>query len=367
MNSLAFFSGGTALAGLAREFALRREKPVWLITTFDSGGSTQALRRVFDMPAVGDIRNRLLASVNPDRVSAAIVAFLRSRVPRQLAGDQAKAALFALVACDDWRACPEAAQVGADLARFFAAMPPEFDAACASIGNLALAGAWLRFGRLDKAIACYEELLAVDGRLIPISEQSLHLAAELANGEVVIGQHLLRDGLPVRRIFLTRSTPWAQGESREGSALPTQAALAAIRSAALICFPIGSFYSSLLANLLPTGVGRAIAESNARKVLIPNTGVDPERGNLPLGAQVDRLLAVLRADAPDAPLTSLLDTVLIDSANGIYPGNSAGAAGPPDWGLPVALNILDRQLVRDGRHDPIILRSLLLDLACGRL
>lgn len=367
MNSLVFFSGGTALAGLAREFALRREKPVWLITTFDSGGSTQAIRRVFDMPAVGDIRNRLLASVHPDRVSAAIVAFLRSRVPRQLAGDQAKDALFALVAGGGWAVCPEAAQVGADLERFFAAMPPEFDAACASIGNLALTGAWLRFGSLGKAIACYEDLLAVDGRLIPISEQSLHLAAELASGEVVVGQHLLHDGLPVRRIFLTRSTPWAQGVSHEARAQPTQAALAAIRSAGLVCFSIGSFYSSLLANLLPVGVGRAIAESKARKVLIPNTGLDPERGNLPLGAQVERLLAVLRADAPDAPLTSLLDTVVIDSANGSYPGSSDGASGLPDWGLPAGLNVLDRQLVRDGRHDPATLRSLLLDLACGRL
>ncbi|MFP3427373.1 2-phospho-L-lactate transferase CofD family protein, partial [Pseudoalteromonas sp. SIMBA_162] len=43
-----------------------------------------------------------------------------------------------------------------------------------------------------------------------------------------------------------------------------------IESAELICFPPGSFSSSVLANLLPKGVGRAVLANPCPKVYIPN-------------------------------------------------------------------------------------------------
>ncbi|MDJ0784237.1 MAG: 2-phospho-L-lactate transferase CofD family protein [Desulfosarcinaceae bacterium] len=56
-----FFSGGTALRQLSRELVAYTHNSIHLITPFDSGGSSAVLRRAFDMPAVGDIRNRLMA------------------------------------------------------------------------------------------------------------------------------------------------------------------------------------------------------------------------------------------------------------------------------------------------------------------
>jgi 2-phospho-L-lactate transferase/gluconeogenesis factor (CofD/UPF0052 family) len=44
-----------------------------------------------------------------------------------------------------------------------------------------------------------------------------------------------------------------------------------IREAELICYPMGSFYSSLIANLLPKGVGKAVSRNPCPKVFIPNT------------------------------------------------------------------------------------------------
>ena len=58
---LIFFTGGTALREVSRELARHTPDTVHLLTTFDSGGSSAALRRAFAMPAVGDLRNRLLA------------------------------------------------------------------------------------------------------------------------------------------------------------------------------------------------------------------------------------------------------------------------------------------------------------------
>ena len=56
-----FFSGGSALRSTARELKRLTHNSVHLMTPFDSGGSSARLREAFDMLAVGDVRNRLMA------------------------------------------------------------------------------------------------------------------------------------------------------------------------------------------------------------------------------------------------------------------------------------------------------------------
>lgn len=363
MSRIVFFSGGSALAALAAEFAAREESPDWIITTFDSGGSTQAIRRVFDMPAVGDLRNRLLAAANPARIAPFVLEFLRTRVATGLAGSAAWANLQELVNAHAWRSAPEAGAIAADLDAFFSAVPPEFDPARASIGNLALTGAWLRTGRsISSAIARYAGLLALDARVFPVVEQSLHMGAELESGEIILGQHLIgqRSPLRIKRLFLTRAAPWGDAPACEERPQACAEALAALRSADLICFAIGSFYTSLLATLLPQGIGAAVAASGARKVYIPNIGPDPESANLDLGAQLGWLLTILRRDAPHAAPERLIDTLLIDAGRREFLNGRMGFAP--------GLLIVDRPLAQGAdRHDPKALRESVLALACGQL
>ena len=55
--------------------------------------------------------------------------------------------------------------------------------------------------------------------------------------------------------------------------VPIQPRLAhVIRTADLICYPVGSFFSSVMANLLPLGVSCAVREAACPKVFIPNLG-----------------------------------------------------------------------------------------------
>ena len=56
-----FFSGGSALKKLSQELIHYTHNSIHIITPFDSGGSSATLRTAFGMPAVGDIRNRLMA------------------------------------------------------------------------------------------------------------------------------------------------------------------------------------------------------------------------------------------------------------------------------------------------------------------
>lgn len=359
MKNIVFFSGGSALAAVARVLAAAGQSPVYLITTFDSGGSTQAIRRVFAMPAVGDLRNRLLACAPPDASLEPVVSFLKFRLGKAGTPQEARDALRGLIADSNYEELPCGQELRADLEEFLANMPQEFDARNASIGNLAITGAWLRLGRkLGAALERYSKLLHVSARLVPIVAESLHLGLEMADGSIHVGQHLFNQPLPcrLRRIFLTALTPWESGSPLEERPQLTDEARVALAQADMICFPMGSFYSSILSNLLPRGVGSAIAASQARKVFIPNTGIDPELQGLDLAGQIALLLATLKADAPAAGANSFLDMVLADGRNGDYPGSFDHTMRKriADMGICA----VDAPVVNaSGRHDPVALMA----------
>ena len=67
-----------------------------------------------------------------------------------------------------------------------------------------------------------------------------------------------------------------------------------IASAELICYPMGSFFTSVLANLLPEGICAAIAANDCPKIYIPNTGVDPELTGITVEASVRKLIEQLQ-------------------------------------------------------------------------
>jgi len=155
-----------------------------------------------------------------------------------------------------------------------------------------------------------------------IVNDDLHLGADLADGSQVIGQHRLTGkevaplSSPIKKLFLSQS---------RDSHIPAATQLRKkkrklIESAELICYPPGSFYSSLLANLIPAGVGRAIASNDCPKVYIPNLGSDPEQIGMSSEQMVHGLLNQLQADVPaSCPNDKLLNFILVDSKNGHYP------------------------------------------------
>ncbi|MEX2472237.1 MAG: GAK system CofD-like protein [Gemmatimonadota bacterium] len=319
---LLFFSGGSALRTFSRRLVDYTHNSIHLITPFDSGGSSAALRRAFRMPAVGDLRNRLMALAdqtvrgNPEIYTLFAFRFpddeeptaLRARLDRMIRGSDA------LV-----RAVPEPLRgiVRNHLGFFRDAMPDSFDLRGAAIGNLVLAGGYLNQGRnLDSVLYLFSQLVEARGIVRPVVDANLHLVAELENGNRLVGQHRITGRstpalqAPVERLFLSRSA------SDPSPVRPRTDALVddLIERAELICYPVGSFYTSLLATLLPEGVADAIARSEAPKVFVPNPdGTDPEELGLDLPGKVRRLLACLEASATTrVPPSSVLGYVLVD-------------------------------------------------------
>jgi CofD-related protein of GAK system len=336
-----FFSGGTALRPLSRALRPLTSNSIHLITTFDSGGSSALLRRAFGMPALGDLRNRLVALADETvHGNPQICRLFSHRLPRSEAS-ALRAELHALTAGEhpllSEIAGPMRETIRAHLRFFVDRMPADFDLRGANVGNLLLAGGYLQSHRdLRAVLSFFSKLLEVRGLVRPLVEDDLHLGAELADGSTVIGQHRLTGKetapicSPVRHLRLVRSLDDpAPASARIGDEVRQR-----IEAAQLICYPMGSFYSSVIANLLPAGVGRAIAGAECPRVYVPNTGADPEQRGMTVASSVEALLRYAREDAgADLPMSRVVNRVLIDR-------------DPENYALPVDAARLERMGVQ---------------------
>lgn len=319
-----FFSGGTALNGLSRHLKAYTHNSIHLVTPFDSGGSSAVLRQAFDMPAVGDLRHRSMALANESmQGSLAVCRLCRQRLPQEADQDQLRITFEQMVSGSHDLMVdipkPLRQQICTQLQSVHAQLPSDFNLRRASVGNLILAGAYLSHDQdLDAALGLFSELVSVQGTVRAIVNDNIHLGAELADGARVIGQHKLTGKevppiqSPVSQLVLTSSLErWLPVEV--GIEHATHELIA---GAELICYAPGSFYSSLMATLLPVGVASAIAASTAPKILIPNLGSDPEQ----LGMGFDDSLRILLKQLCDdtRSISDVLNCVVIDSERGHY-------------------------------------------------
>ena len=359
-----FFSGGTALRDLSRRLVRLTRVSAHVITPFDSGGSSAVLRRAFGMPAPGDLRNRLMALADRGHKGhPEVFELFAHRFPKVAhpGGLDAELAEMAGGAHPLVSVVPEPMRsaVCEHLEVFMQMMPVDFDLLGASIGNLILTAGYLAADRnFSVVLDAFRILARVLGEVALSCEADLHLAAELADGAVVCGQHRLT-GKEAAPLAAPPVRLWAcRGEDDPAPApcLASPKALELVAGAELICFPMGSLFSSVVANLLPEGMGRAVAANPCPKVFIPNLGRDPECPGMTVADQakvvVDALRKDMRADGGgggDAPL----DMVLADAACGDYPGGldeqALGALG---------MRLVDRPLVTE-RSAPLLDATLL--------
>ena len=306
---------------------------IHMVTPFDSGGSSAKLRNAFNMPSIGDLRSRLIA-LSDDTVTGhpEIYDLFSYRFPRRARNRDLKKQLELMISGKHQMIAPVTNPmrriIRNQLGYFYKAMPGDFDLKGASIGNLILTGGYLNnHEHLDPIIFLFEKLVGVLGTVRAVVNNKLHLAAELEDGRCIIGQHLLTGKevapltSPIKRLSLSRQLDKyvpAKSQLRQKNHK-------LIQMAELICYPPGSFYSSLVANLLPHGVGRAIAKHDCPKVYIPNLGYDPEQIGMNLNRSVQRLMEYLGADFKGGcESEKLLNFILLDSKNGSYPSSLSG-------------------------------------------
>ncbi len=365
-----FFSGGSALKETSRILKQYSHNTIHMVTPFDSGGSSAKLRQAFSMPSVGDLRSRLITLADEsfnDHIY--IYNLFVHRLPSDKSNEQLKADLASMVDGSHplLQAIPNPIQhlICGQLDSFQKEMPDDFDLRGASIGNLILTGGYLHHNReLDKISFLFNKLVGAKGIVRATISDDLHLTATLKDGTQITGQHHIT-GKEVSPIASPIS--WMALSKSADKFVPTNADLSKankklIAMADIICFPPGSFYTSLIANLLPHGVGTAIADSAAPKVYVPNLGNDPEQLGMSLNTAVETILKYLRMDAGgNCPSERLLNHVMIDSKNGHY-GSSFSKGRLENLGI----RLIDTKLITEKSapyYDPELLSGALLSLA----
>lgn len=365
-----FFSGGSALDGLSRELKRWTAQSIHLVTPFDSGGSSGRLRDAFDMLSLGDLRSRLVSLADDQLEGCTCLGeLLCHRLSSQATASQLHQEMLALLAGNHALVLSLPPKLLREaqrhLSAFVAYAPHDFDLSGANIGNLMLAGCYLKHGReLDFVLQEFQHLLGVQGVVSPCSHANAHLAVRLQSGQVLAGQaefsgkYYPEIDSPILDIFLVRGR--AEKEPVSVAACPE--ALKHIARADLICYPMGSFYSSVLCHFLVEGVVTTVRRAACPKVYVANVGRDPEQRGLTLADSVGKLIEVARKWVPEIRPREVIEYVLLDSRRAHY-DLQLDVERLSAWGV----SLIDCELARaPGRLEPDLLCRALLSLCPSR-
>ena len=133
-----------------------------------------------------------------------------------------------------------------------------------SFGNLFIAAMTEITGNFEAALEESSRVLAVHGRVIPATNESLRLSARLFDGKVIDGESNFEDNRGLIKELMVRP--------QDATAVP--AAIDAIRDAEMIVIGPGSLYTSILPNLLVNGIAQAVVDSGAQKLYVCNVATE---------------------------------------------------------------------------------------------
>jgi uncharacterized cofD-like protein len=223
-----------------------------IVTVTDDGGSSGRLRREFDVLPPGDIRNCMVA-LSEDEAFLSKLFQYRFKTGRGLKGH--------------------------------------------SFGNLFLTALTHVTGDFPDAVRKSCEVLNIAGHIFPSTASNVSLEAVLEDGTVVSGE--TRISRSQKRISRIRLQP--------RRVRPLKEALQAIERADLITFGPGSLFTSVIPNLLVSGIPKALRQSQALKACFVNLMTQP--GETTSFAASDHLLAIR-----DHAGESLLDYAVVSTS-----------------------------------------------------
>jgi uncharacterized cofD-like protein len=303
--------GGTGLSTLLRGLKEHTSNLTAVVTVADDGGSSGALRAELGIPAVGDIRNCVVALADAEPLMGRLLQY---RFPGD--GPASRAGKAPPEAGSPEEAAPPAGLGGH------------------AVGNLLLAAlVQLQDGDFEEGVREMNRVLAVRGRVVPATGTAITLHARLDDGAVVAGQSLISRTNRVDRV-------WVEPDGVR----PTDDALAAIAEAEVIVIGPGSLFTSLLPALLVPGIREAIAASGALVVYACNVATQPgETGGFDLADHLDALARHGAGQLPDVVLAN-------NRLNALAPAGWVGEPVQLRW--PPATTPVPR-LVLDDLVDPV--------------
>ena len=249
--------GGTGLSTMLRGLKIHTKNLTAIVTVADDGGGSGMLRQDLGMPPPGDIRHCMEALANAEPQMQELLTYRFPAGSGKLTGQ--------------------------------------------SFGNLLLAALNGLSDTFDEAVDKMSQVLAITGRVLPVTNENVSLEATFENGTRVLGESKICDFKKAQdcRIRSVRLLP------EHPRALP--AALRAIGEADLILLGPGSLYTSIIPNLLVDGVADAVRAAKGLKLYVCN--IMTQDGETEGMTASDHVKALLNHSGP-----GLIDLCLCNSA-----------------------------------------------------
>ena len=229
-----------------------------------------------------------------------------------------------------------------------------------SFGNLFLAALNGITGSFEEAVTRMNEVLAVTGKVLPVTNANVDLVADFENGASVVGESKIAAKKKQQncRIHQVRLEP------QKPKALPH--AIDAILSADMIILGRGSLYTSIIPNLLVDGIVQALEKSKAPKIYVLN--IMTQDGETEGYTAFDHLHALLQHSAPHLVDACIYNTAPVpDPIQARYKTEDAEPvemdmqrfreAGVEMYGFPLIAG--GSQLAR---HDPALLAQAVVNV-----
>jgi len=212
--------GGSGLPNLLRGLKHYTSNITAVVTVADDGGSSGRLRNELGILPPGDIRNCLVALADSEDVMQQLMDY-RFESDGQLDGH--------------------------------------------SFGNIFIAALAGIGGDFYRGVEIAGELLAIRGRVIPSTSSYVTLVGSTISGETLIGETRVGNSADrLRSLTLIPADPMAHPEAAR-----------AIEDADMVVLGPGSLFTSIVPNLLISGISAALAESPAFKVYVCNVAEEP--------------------------------------------------------------------------------------------
>lgn len=211
--------GGTGLSTLLRGLKQFPIDVTAVVSVSDDGRSTGRLRKEFNTPAVGDIRQVLVALSEVEPLVAQLLNY-RFQTTSDLNGH--------------------------------------------AVGNLLLTAMDDITGNMSDGIEALGKILNLKGSVLPLTEDNVILMAEMKDGSVIEGEHHITDSpKDIKRVFY----------KEEPVICPK--VLDCIEGADLIVLSMGSLFTSILPNLISDEIRASIQKSHAKILYVCNMMTQP--------------------------------------------------------------------------------------------
>ena len=187
-----------------------------IVTVADDGGSTGRIRNLYQIPAMGDIRNVMIAMSKSEN-------FMKDLMDYRFEGEENE------------------------------------DVVGHNLGNLILTALTQITGSFMDAILTVSKVLNVSGKIIPSSLEVITLYALMDDDTIVKGEaNIPNYNHHIKKVFYDKEVK------------ATKEAIEAIEKADLVIYGIGSVYTSILPNVIIKGIREALHNTKAKRVYFAN-------------------------------------------------------------------------------------------------